>query len=550
MGRVRRWAGLTVAVSACVLWSLGGWGQVIEGTVRVVGGTETSTQESGLPGVAVSDGRRVTVTDAEGRFVLEGDSESRCVWISVPSGFRATGGWYRFVASDADYDFTVVEAEDRGPLVFALLADTHYAPNPEEFAEAFYDRKMQVHPDGVLADLVGELNALEPDFVIMAGDVVADAKRPTPQRVEEWMAAAAELLRAPLDVPFYAAVGNHDVVPDDEVGTRVFEQVFGPPYYSFQIKGVHCVVLNTNRLEGGELVYSVDEAQLEWLRADLALVPDYMPVLVFAHQPSWSWADTAESTALLALLADVGITAMLTGHWHVNFTLREVPFVELTSGAVAGAWWEGPGPDGSSFGYRVFHVRRGQIDSVWRDIGAQGQVQFPAPESAVLAWSDRLVAQTWGRAVEAVHWWDDGPEVPLDVHSNELWSTAAGVLNVSTLATGFRALNVRFVMEGGTVSEGTRWFYVESPSLSLAEVFANQETFQGRLVAALDLEVRAVLGANVSATDGTATMLVGPVPFALSRGDRIGLLGQYRPTSARPVKPLREYFLVLYEGED
>ncbi len=549
MWTAKRWTGPALAAVSCLLMCWAAQAQPIEGIVRVMTSSGTQAGATGLAGVVVSNGHTVTLTEADGRFALDPAEGARFVWISVPSGFRSKDGWYRPLAEDGAYEFTLVEVDDSGPLVFALLADIHYAPDPDQFKDALIDRRMAVHPDGVLDELVHELNDLRPDFVLLIGDVVADAQRPSPDRVAEWMTIVGDLLPARLDVPFYAGVGNHDVVRDEAIGTRLFEQVFGPTYYSFDMKGVHCVVLNTNHLSGGKLVYGIDATQLAWVRADLALVPEHIPILVFAHQPSWDWAATPENAALFDLLAKAEITALLTGHWHTNATLRETPFPEWTSGAVCGAWWEGPGPDGLGFGYRVHRLQRGRLDSIWREIGVGERVYIPSPDSSILAWADWTIAQVWGRAVSAVHWWDDGPELRLDVHSNGVWSTASGFLNVSVLEPGYRTLNVRFSLEDGTTVVGTRSFYVLSPELTLEDIFTHPETFQGRFVAAPNLLVRAVMGSDVSATDGTKTMIIGKVPFPLSRGDRLGILGFYHPTSTTPFKAFVEYFYTKEGGQ-
>ncbi|MEN6369926.1 MAG: metallophosphoesterase, partial [Thermotogota bacterium] len=429
------------------------------------------------------------------------------------------------------------------PLVFVQLSDLHYAPDAASFEKAFADRRMEYEPAPVLNQIAAEVKTLAPDFVILTGDIVANAKGPELSEVEAWMKFGAESFAARFTSPFYAAVGNHDVVRDAAINEALYERYFGPTYYSFNVKGTHCVVLNTHQLVDTKQVYSVSATQLEWLRQDLALVDPGAEILVFCHEPSPDWAPTPESKALYALLAKERITALLDGHWHTNFVLQETPFFELTSGAVCGAWWEGPGADGAKFGYRVVEVRRGQIDSVWRNAG-ENAVFFPGPAAAALAWADRLTAQTWGGAVAATYRWDSGAEVEAFVTSNGLWSTATANLNVTPLAAGYHTLFVSFKMSDGTVRIGERGFLVLQPGVSLADILAHPQVYQGRIVGISKLEVRAAMGSDVSATDGSKTIILSKFPITVVKGDFISLVGLYSTTSVSPIKTYDGMFCV------
>ena len=71
----------------------------------------------------------------------------------------------------------------------------------------------------------------------------------------------------------------------------------GPPYYSFEYGGVHCVVLHSIDYAGngesdpadirgsGGYVARITERQLDWLENDLEHVPDDKLVLLAVHAP-------------------------------------------------------------------------------------------------------------------------------------------------------------------------------------------------------------------------------------------------------------------------
>jgi predicted phosphodiesterase len=504
--------------------------------------------ESGVAGAVVSDGISVVRTDEAGRFSLPQNEGSRFVFLSTPNGMKPSAGWYRAVAGGESILFPLGTCDESGPLVFAQLSDIHFAPDPDAFSRAFADREMAFLPDSTLDGLVAEINAIEPDFVILTGDIIANAKGPGLDEVKSWFATLDQSLVSRLTPPVYAVVGNHDQVRDPAVDKGVYEEHFGPTYYSFNMKGTHCVVLDPHQLSGTAQIYTVSAAQLEWLRQDLAYVDANAPILVFCHEPTTDWAPTTENGALWNLLAGADITALINGHWHTSFVLREEPFVELTSGAVCGSWWEGPNPDGTGFGYRVYDVSRGRLESTWRTVGAN-VVSFASPAAAALTWTDRLVASVWGEAVTAAYRWDDGDDIVARVSDNGLWSTAAGNLNVTTLAPGYHTLSLEFAMSDGTSIAGQQTFYILGPELSLADIIDHPEVFQGKMVGVPNLEVRAVMGSDISATDGTKTIIASKFPLTVARGDHIALVGMYRPTSADPIKSFDLLFSVKVEEE-
>jgi hypothetical protein len=70
------------------------------------------------------------------------------------------------------------------------------------------------------------------------------------------------------------------------------------------------------------------------------------------------------------------------------------------------------------------------------------------------------------------------------------------------------------------------------------------------MVAVPKLQVRAIMpGEAISASDGSATIILDDVPFAVKMGDMIGVMGIYRAHSATLINPYDPIFFVRYTDE-
>src|SRR5215469_7822727 len=108
-------------------------------------------------------------------------------------------------------------------VTIAQLSDTHigdkHAPNAVDN----------------LKQAVEMINARRPDAVILSGDIG--------ENPEAWDKARSILKK--LKAPLHYAPGNHDVHSNDP---ERYRQVFGKDYYSFDVKGITFVVINTQLL--------------------------------------------------------------------------------------------------------------------------------------------------------------------------------------------------------------------------------------------------------------------------------------------------------------
>lgn len=506
----------------------------------------------GLPDVVVSDGVTLAQTGTEGQFTLDTDDHARFVFVCWPAGYLPidSDSWYQRIADDASYRFGFSLADEQHhELLLVQLSDLHYASSPEEFEQASDKWSMNVDVEAILDRLVWEINEASPDLVMITGDIVADAKTPDLALVDKWMTYVGCTLRPRIDSLFLAAVGNHDVVRDPEIGKDLFRDTFGPVYYSLNLQGCHLIVLDTQQLAGTSLDYTVTREQLAWLKQDLAAADPRCPILVFCHEPPVDWDETPENDDLLSVLAEYEVAALVTGHWHMNAVLQQEPFPVITSGSVCGSWWDTDAPDGRRFGYRVWRISRGSVGSIWREIG-QSVIDLVQPSSAVLQGQQELLACVWGRAVEALYAWDDLPERPADVTWNGSWSQASSALSLLGLDNGYHTLRVRFRMSDGQIITRNQTFLIHEAAITVREMQDRTDVFLGRYVSARDVEVRAAMGADFSATDGTSTVMVSRSLWDVARRDHISVSGLLADFGMVLIKPFDPYHFLQIEPPD
>jgi Icc protein len=212
-------------------------------------------------------------------------------------------------------------------ITFAYISDSHIQHiKGTEFVRNW---------DRGLIQAVAETNLLtpKPDFVMFGGDLAQLGTKPELDHGAEILARLKGNVRC--------VMGEHDYYLD--LG-KYWSKLFGPHYYSFDVKGVHFVVLNSvltfddwtyNRWPTAEQRMSemagldnpngspfmVGEKQRAWLKSDLAKVSKQTPVVVFSHSPlqkifkNWNfWTDDAEQVQ--ALLQPFDQVTVVYGHVH------------------------------------------------------------------------------------------------------------------------------------------------------------------------------------------------------------------------------------------
>lgn len=161
---------------------------------------------------------------------------------------------------------------------------------------------------------------------------------------------------------FYG-IGNHDLVKG-AYGEELYEKLYGPVYYSFDVGAVHYVM--TPMLHGDYRPGYRKEDVYHWLKNDLALVEKGKPIVVFNHSiPEDTIAfHYGISPAEYIDLPARGVKHWLYGHWHIHHHTKHMP---TGMNLICTATPAGGGIDHATSAFRVLTVdEKGEMISEMR----------------------------------------------------------------------------------------------------------------------------------------------------------------------------------------
>jgi Icc protein len=187
---------------------------------------------------------------------------------------------------------------------FVQISDSHIGFNKAANAD-------------VTATLQAALDKIEalphaPDFLIHTGDLTHSSKPAEFDTLDQMLGKKRQVFYVP---------GEHDTSVDD--GKMYLDRYGkgsqGNGWYSFDQHGVHFIgLVNVVQLEG---MGRLGQAQLDWLKKDLAGLKSSVPIVLFAHiplwavYPAWGWG-TSDSEQAFAMLKRFGSVTVLNGHIH------------------------------------------------------------------------------------------------------------------------------------------------------------------------------------------------------------------------------------------
>lgn len=204
-------------------------------------------------------------------------------------------------------------------LQIGLVTDLHYADKPDKGSRCYRDTTDK------LSEAVQFFNQNDLNFVVCLGDLVDKASSIETEIL--WL-KKIESIFAQTRVARHYVLGNHCVATLTKEEFASNTGASKVPHYSFDAGDIHCVILDACFTADGTPYgrenfdwkdSNIPEAQLEWLRADLA--KNHKPVIVFAHQRLDDSAPhtVCNAAAVRQILESSGkVLAVFQGHSHLN----------------------------------------------------------------------------------------------------------------------------------------------------------------------------------------------------------------------------------------
>jgi len=242
---------------------------------------------------------------------------------------------------------------------FVQVSDPHLASQRDGIWNNRFLCSMM--PD-VMSCLKSDLAALNPDFILLTGDVVSNQTR-------EAMLAARDAVEA-LGVPYYPMGGNHDFVVAESRDwfIEAFRDRLPEPrtFYSFDHENLHFCVLDAWWMWSDGTLSEISEAavardldfslagarwavpphELTWLEDDLQANRDRptviavhfpaIPIPQRLHKPEFNDGGSLENGELLlaCLATHPQVKAIFSGHVHMHFIEQVNGLTHIVTGAL------------------------------------------------------------------------------------------------------------------------------------------------------------------------------------------------------------------------
>ena len=387
--------------------------RLLEGN-DLVGRITRSTDGNGIEGVTVTDGYTCVQTDANGVYQFQSSARTRLVYYSTPADYKvetepghpSIPAFYKAVTPACGTvvrtDFTLTPlASPENAWTFVGIGDPQCSKSSE----------VSRYVNETVPDIKATLGSYPNVYAMTLGDIVYDSCDMWPS-MREAMSGVAH--GSDGYIPFFQTIGNHDHdarvedtsdnEADDYAATATYVGQYGPTDYSFNRGSVHVVVMdnvrvttqkNTSKSNGRTWSHEsgFTDAQLAWLRQDLAAVKDQGNKMVFfcAHKPFCNASDQ-HNDDVLTLLQNFKEAHLMIGHTHYtrNYIYNSskanrpcaggLALYEHVHGAACGAWWAcNSNTTGEPNGYTIYniegaHIKDWQFKGTGRDINEQMRV--------------------------------------------------------------------------------------------------------------------------------------------------------------------------------
>ena len=250
----------------------------------------------GMGGVVVSDGLNCVKTDVNGAFTLPGHEKAHFVTVSIPAGYRPKVRHYLKVEEGkTQYDFELLPwARSAGDTIrFIHFSDTEQASGSLIWAENGRD----------YANAVGAAAIIHSGDICYRNGLKYHAENVNPEK---------------LGMPIYYTNGNHDLLKDDPAGfgEKTFEELFGPPFYSWNAGKLHIVMLPVPYGDAKTGYKTVEVAR--WLKNDLEMKDPEQALIMVTHFVNGTDNDLiyGGGTDCPVDMSQYGLICIIYGHHH------------------------------------------------------------------------------------------------------------------------------------------------------------------------------------------------------------------------------------------
>ena len=310
-------------------------------TTGLVTNAETGV---GLPGIRISNGRDIVLTDAAGHYELPHKAEA-AIFVIKPSGWSIPINKSTMLpeisrAKNAvgSVNFNLKKTPEPSVFDVMMFAD----PQPANDVEMGYLRSQ------ITRGPIGSCAA----FGITLGDLVGD---------DLSLFDRYNQVISQIGVPWWNLPGNHDLdfsAKSPAEARAPWRRVYGPTTYAFEYGAATFVMLDNIHWRGrssGPNLYSgqIGHENLDFVKELLETTPkDRLVVLclliplISANDPNDPGSTTSDRDDLLALIGDRPCVSF-SGHMHTT----EHHYLPLPDGglhhhhiltALSGSWWSGP----------------------------------------------------------------------------------------------------------------------------------------------------------------------------------------------------------------
>lgn len=236
------------------------------------------------------------------------------------------------------------------PFTFVHMTDTQIGFIDESPAYS--------HSDSLMKAAVDAVNAMNPAFVFVTGDLVDNPEDPVQDSVYRTRLAEVK-------APAYAVPGNHDYLGGFTGEKREkYIALRGYDRFSFKDRGCAFIGIDSNCIKDG-----AEEAEAEqwaWLDAELNKARGSKYIFIFLHcpiiresidEPEDYFNFPAEKRQkYIGLFRDAGVNAVFSGHTHQEYSTTFDGMLFSTAGPVCNALGHG------TPGYNVVNVGKDGIE--------------------------------------------------------------------------------------------------------------------------------------------------------------------------------------------